>query len=245
MQNYKLTLAFDGSAFHGWQRQENALGIQQVVEQCLSTLCRHTVAVTGCSRTDAGVHARHFVCNFYANTNIPPEKIPFAMNTLLPRQIRVYDCTPAGDTFNARFDAKSKEYVYQVLNAKHNDPFHANYAWHFPGKLDIHLMEKACTLLTGKHDFSAFMASGGQQKQMKKDMQSITLTRDGNLISLTYHADSYLYNMVRILTGTIVYVGCGKIDCNDLPGIVQSKDRTLAGMTAPPQGLFLHKAHYK
>lgn len=235
---------FDGTLFHGWQKQENAIGIEQILENALCKLTNENTQVVGCSRTDAGVHASEYVCNFFSNTKVTTGKFPFALNTFLPKEIRAFKCEIVPNDFHARFDAKSKEYTYQILNATYENPHYRNFAWHFRYPLDFDKMERAAKMLTGKIDFSAFMASGGQQKQMVKDMKSITIEKTHDLILINFHADSYLYNMVRILTGTIIYIGCGKIPLEALPQIILSKDRTLAGITAPPGGLFLKKVHY-
>lgn len=244
MRNILLVLAYDGTQYHGFQRQANALTIQQLTEDALTKITKSPVKLTGCSRTDAGVHAAAYVCNFLTDARIPAEKVPYALNTYLPKDV---SCIYGADTapgFHARFSAKSKIYQYRIYNTPHPHPLFCRYAWHYPVRLDFAQMKKAAAYFPGERDFRAFMASGGQQKNMVKQLYSLELTRSGPLYTMTVHANSYLYNMVRIIAGTLAYVGNGKIVAEDLPAIIASGDRTRAGITAPPEGLCLQKVFY-
>ena len=245
MRNLKLHLAYDGTNYHGWQVQPNDRSVQETVQGAVYGVTGEHVKVTGCSRTDAGVHARHYVCNFHTETKIPCERMPYAMNANLPDDIAVTLCEEAEEGFNARYDAKSKIYVYRIHNSNVRDPFEKERAWQYPIPLDLDKMQRAAQYMVGTHDFTAFMAAGGQQKQMEKEMYEVSVSQQGKLFEIKVHANSYLYNMVRIITGTLVYVGNGKLQPDDVKEILRSKDRKRAGMTAPPQGLYLHKVFYE
>lgn len=243
-QKYKLTLAYDGTNYHGWQRQQNGVTVQEIVEDVISRTVGENTAVTGCSRTDAGVHARKFVCSFFADTTIPAEKLPFVLNTLLPRDIRAQGCETAPEDFNARFDAVRKTYKYQILNAPFADPFLRNYAWHYPVKLNFSKIEAACEIIRGERDFRCFMAAGSAVKNTVRNLDQLRAEREEDLITVTASANGFLYNMVRIIVGTLVYIGNGKLSLENLAELVEKGDRRLLGITAPPQGLRLYDVEY-
>ncbi len=241
---YKLTLCYDGTAYHGWQRQKNALAVQEVLEDALARLFKHDVTVAGCSRTDAGVHAKEYVCSFDYPMSVPAEKLPYALNTIIPDDISVIGCEKTSDDFHARFSCKGKEYIYLIDNSTHINPFLRNYACHFPYKLDFEKMLDAASFMHGKRDYSAFCASGATVKDFVRNLEYVKLSKEGNVITLRTKADGYLYNMVRIIAGTLLYVGVGKIESSDITDIIDSKDRRAAGITAPPQGLYLNHVYY-
>lgn len=248
MKNIAMRICYDGTAYHGWQRQKNGLTIQQIIEESLSGLIGEDIQVTGCSRTDAGVHALDYVFNFMSETGIPTEKLPYALN----HQMRLSDITAleAWETepdFNARFNSCGKQYVYKIWNSVMNNPFETRYSWHIPYKMDIDAMIKAAPLFEGTHDFAGFMATGGSQKTTVRTVRLCKVEQDSKtpgLISVTVEADAFLYNMVRIITGTLCEVGFSRISPDHIPGIIDSCDRTKGGLTAPPQGLFLKKVYY-
>ncbi len=241
---YKLTLMYDGTAYHGWQRQQNGITVQEVAENKISAMLGTETAVVGCSRTDAGVHAKMYVCSFFGSTTIPADKIPFVLNTALPPDIRAVGCEIADDAFNARFDTVKKTYEYRILNSVHADPFLRNYAWHYPIALDFDEMSRACEIIRGKRDFRCFMAAGSKVKNTVRNLSELKLERDGKLITVTAAADGFLYNMVRIIVGTLVYIGNGKLKNDELEGLFAAGDRRKMGITAPPQGLSLVKVEY-
>lgn len=246
MRNIKLSLMYDGTNYHGWQMQKSVITVQQVVEECLSRLFGEPrVIVHGCSRTDAGVHARGYVCSFNTNARIPAEKIPFALNTFLPPDIRAIQAEDVDLDFHAQYNAKSKIYSYTVINSPHGDAFLYNRAWHYPQKIDIEKVKYAASCLIGKHDFRTFMAADASQRIYEKTMFNLTAEKNGDIITFTLHADGYLYNMVRIICGTLVFMGSGTLNFLDMPDVLKSLDRTRAGMTAPPQGLVLEKVFYE
>lgn len=241
---YKMTLMFDGSSYHGWQRQKNGVTVQEKIEDVIKSVTGENVAVHGCSRTDAGVHAREYVCSFSCNMTVPDEKVPYAFNALLPDDISIISCKTVSDDFHARFSCIGKEYVYIIDNSPHKNPFLRNYSCHFPYKLDYEKMEIAASFMKGRRDYSAFCASGATVKDFVRTLESVTLDRDGNKITVTARGDGFLYNMVRIIAGTLMYAGCGKIDPMEIEDIINSLDRRRAGITAPPGGLYLNRVFY-
>ena len=244
MKNIAMRIMYDGTKYHGWQFQKNGITIQQAIEEALSGLTGEGIKVTGCSRTDAGVHALDYVLNFRSNTNIPAEKLPYALNYRLNKDITAVEAWEADENFSARFSSKGKRYIYRIWNGKMRNPFYIGYSWYLPYKVDVEKMKTAAKFFEGKHDFSAFMAAGGSQKTTVRTIRSCFVETDGDLIELTVEADAFLYNMVRIITGTLVEVGLGRIEYNAVPNIIKSGDRRESGLTAPPEGLFLKKVFY-
>lgn len=242
--NLKLTLKYDGTDYHGWQVQPNGVTVQEVLEKTLSHLAGEKISVTGCSRTDAGVHAAMHVSNFRMETSIPVRKIPLVLNQKLPDDIRAVCCEEVGENFNARFDTKEKTYRYRILNSEHNDPFLSRFVWHYPIALDVEKMKKAAGYMVGEKDFTAFMASGSSAKTTVRNLKRVEVEKNGNLITITATANGFLYNMVRIIVGTLVYVGNGKLSCEEVKHILETKDRRLGGVTAPPEGLILEEVVY-
>ena len=243
--NYKLTMSYDGTAYHGWQRQKNGITVQEVMEKVLSSIFGKETPVTGCSRTDAGVHAKVYVCSFSGETTIPADKFPFVLNTMLPDDIRAYKCEEAEDDFNARFKTVTKAYEYKILNRCFSDPLLRNFVWHYPVKLDVEKMKKAAEIICGKHDFASFCAAGSKVKSTVRTITELSVSADNDVITIRAAADGFLYNMVRIITGTLVYVGNGKLCVDDIKNLIEKKDRRLLGITAPPQGLSLVEVNYE
>ena len=244
MRNIKLVLQFDGTAYHGWQMQKNAPTVQETLSGAVERITGSVPQLVGVSRTDAGVHAKKFVCNFKTEASIPPERIPAALNTYLPPDIVCLSAEDAESGFNSRFSAKKKCYTYYILNSKQPDAFLRNYSWHFPYELDISKMKKAAEAFLGKHDFVGFAASGFTVKTTVREIYSLDVEKEGKLIKITVTGDGFLYNMVRIIAGTLAFAGCGKIEPENMAQIIASKDRTKAGITAAPQGLFLTEVFY-
>lgn len=243
--NCKLNLSYDGTAYHGWQRQNNAMTVCEIVEKAIEDIFGQFCEVTGCSRTDAGVHAINYVCNFDAPFMIPADKLHLALNTKLPDDVRVKSGEYVDDDFHSRFSAKSKTYVYRAYCGEVLDPFLRNYACHFPFKVDIDKIKAITKHFEGKHDFAGFMAQGSSQKTTVRTVNFLRAHKNGDIIEFEINADAYLYNMVRIIAGTLLYVGCGKIDGAEIPYIIKSCDRTRGGITAEPQGLYLKEVIYE
>ncbi len=242
-----LTLSYDGTAYSGWQRQNNAITVSELLETALEGIYHEPITVKGASRTDAGVHAYDQKASFSISANngikIPLAKLPEVLNAKLPSDIVIISAQEVPEGFNPRFSAISKTYEYNILNAPLNDPFLKRLAWHIPQTLDIDAMNKACELFIGTHDFAAFCASGGSQLTTERTINSAFLKqtpfRTQNLLTFTVNGNAFLYNMVRIMTGTLVYVGLGKLLPDDVTRALETGNRRLAGKTAPPQGLAL------
>lgn len=247
MKKIAMKIRYDGTNYHGWQRQNNALAVQQVIEEALQDLTGEEIAVTGCSRTDAGVHALEFYFHFESETAIAMEKLPYALNHRLPEDITAMEAFAVPAEFHARFSAKGKRYVYRIQNGRVKNPFLNRYSWHIPYPMDVAKMKEAAPLLEGTHDFAGFMAAGGNQKTTVRTVRLCRVEQEEDMpesVTVTVEADAFLYNMVRIITGTLAEVGFGRIQAEDLPEILASCDRTRCGLTAPPQGLFLKKVYY-
>ncbi|MBQ8003335.1 MAG: tRNA pseudouridine(38-40) synthase TruA [Clostridia bacterium] len=242
--NLKLTLKYDGTEYHGWQRQPNGITIQEVLEDTLQKVMKEKIVVTGCSRTDAGVHAAMHVSNFRCNTSIPVNKIPLVLNQFLPPDIRAVECVQVDEDFNARYNTVEKTYRYRILNCEHNDPFMSRFVWHYPITLDVDKMKTAAAYMVGEKDFTAFMASGSSAKTTVRNLKRVEVEKNGDVITVTATANGFLYNMVRIIVGTLVYVGNGKLTAEEVKTILEEKDRRLGGVTAPPEGLRLEEVVY-
>lgn len=241
----KAFLAFDGTNYHGWQIQNNSITVQQTLEDALKKITGENISVVGCSRTDSGVHATNFCISFDTNTKIPVENLALAVNTVLPHDIRFYSCEVADEDFHARYSAKSKTYLYKTVYGKIANPFMKNYAYHFPHELNVPEMVEASQYFLGTHDFCGFMATGGSQKTTERTVNFLKVYESDGVLNFEINANAYLYNMVRIISGTLLYVGCGKINAKDIPQIIESHDRTKAGITAAPQGLYLKEIFYE
>jgi len=244
-RNIKLTVAYDGTNYHGFQRQANtAATIQQVLEERLAKIFGSGVTVTGAARTDAGVHAYGQVINFYTAGTIPTQKIPLAAKSVLPEEIVITAAEEVDHNFHARFSAKSKIYIYRIQNTLMPDPFARKYTWHIPLVLDVESMSRAIGSIKGTHDFSAFRASGGAPVNPVRTIIDAACRREGNIVEFCFWGNGFLYHMVRNLVGTLVDVGLGRKPVSALENILATRERKLAGVTAPPQGLFLKQVLY-
>lgn len=243
--NYLICLKYDGSNYHGWQRQQNAVTVQQKIEESAEKLFGEKISVSGCSRTDTGVHANCFFCNFHANKIIRKENIISGLNHFLPDDIAVTGCEYKDDNFNARFDCVSKQYVYKIYNGKIRDPFSNNRAYFYKYKLDENLLNEQARDFIGTYDFTSFRAVGSTVTTTVRTVKNAYVTREGDYILFFVEADGFLYNMVRIMVGTLIYISENKIEKNTIKNIIDAKDRSRAGMTAPPEGLYLNKVFYE
>jgi len=248
LRNIKLTIAYDGTNYHGFQEQRGTglLTVQEVLEKCLYRLAGREIRVTGAGRTDAGVHARGQVVNFNAcGWNIPTERIVLALNGMLPADIAALKAEDVEPQFHARFSALAKTYRYTIYNSRIPSPFWRLYSYFVPRPLDVEAMARAAKKLEGTHDFAAFQAAGSPVKNTVRTLYSVDVCREGEeLIHLIFRGNGFLYNMVRIMVGTLVEVGLGKREPDDIPDILASRDRTRAGPTAPPGGLCLERVEY-
>lgn len=250
---YRAVVSYFGKNYVGWQRQLNGLSVQEVLEKALTAVFGVPTQATASGRTDAGVHAEGQVVHFDADTAIPAEKIPFAVNTELPRDISMLSCEPAGDTFNARFSAKRKTYRYSLYVSRHRRPMYEETKAHVVVPLDLAAMRRCADLIEGEHDFKGFEASGSAVKSTVRTVFSVAIaadgkTEDGKLtdgtLDIYVTGNGFLYNMVRIIAGTLVYAGQGKLTEEDVRRVLDTGDRTLAGKTLPPEGLTLVSVEY-
>lgn len=244
-RNFKLVLEYDGSHYHGWQRQKGLLTVQEVVESRLAIMLNRKVSVRASGRTDAGVHALGQVINFYAETRLKPEDFLKGLNSLLPEDIVVISAEEVDHSFHARFSAIKKTYLYRIWNSPLPSALMRRYSWHVPYELDLDAMREGISHLIGLHDFAAFMASGSSVKSTVRNLYKGGVEKRGNEeLIFFFEANGFLRHMVRIMVGTLVEVGRGKKRPGDIPEILESKDRNRAGATAPAHGLYLARVVY-
>lgn len=241
---YALRIEYDGTAYCGWQRQQEVLSVQQVVEEAVGRMTGEEIVLWGASRTDAGVHARGQVAHFLSRTSIPPSRMMLAFNTVLPDDVRVVGASAVPDGFHAQYDAQSKIYRYVFFNARYASAMERLYTAHAPVVMDDGLMNEAAQIMLGKQDFAAFAASGSRVKTTVRTIYAVKVEREGQHVVLTIHGSGFLYNMVRILAGTLHDIGIGKMPAVQLSAAIGQKDRLLLGITAPPQGLTLERIFY-
>ncbi|MGE5581661.1 MAG: tRNA pseudouridine(38-40) synthase TruA [Bacillota bacterium] len=244
LKNLKLVLAYDGTRYAGFQRQSNGVTIQEELETAISKITGSQVKLIGAGRTDAGVHARGQVANFYSETTIPVEKLLKALNAVLPDDIIVKSVTEAAPAFHARFSALSKTYSYRIYNSEFRPVFERNFVYHYKYPLDVGKIEETCLLIVGKHDFKSFQAAGSPVKTTIRTVNFCRVHRDGPEIIFTINADGFLYHMVRNIIGTLILVGNGRLTKNQFRRILEQHDRGLAGPTAPAGGLCLEEVFY-
>ncbi len=238
-------IAFEGSSFHGWQQQENAVTVQGELKKAFLRLTGEDVNIIGCSRTDAGVHANEYFFNVKTESTIPVENFPVALSSQkLPGEISVIGCKEVAQAFNARFDSVKKEYIYIFENTAVASPFNYKRACNYKYKTDVELMNEAASRFVGTYDFSAFCAAGAQVKSKVRTVYSASVERMGDLVVFKVCGNGFLYNMVRIMAGTLIYVNEGKISVDEINDIINSQDRTRAGKTAIPDGLYLNKVYF-
>jgi tRNA pseudouridine38-40 synthase len=244
MRNVVLTIAYDGTNYHGWQYQPNGITVEQVVRQAVEKILDHQAKIYAAGRTDAGVHAQGQVVNFFTEKPIGLTNLARGLNSMLPGDIRVRGAFEADHSFHARYSARSKTYVYRVLNSLHDSPFYTRYAWHVPHPLDVVMMDRVMKLILGEHDFSTFKKKGEAYRSCVRNVIRAGVKRRGGLVYFVLEATGFLRYMVRNMVGTTMLVGVGKITANDFGGILESRDREQAGPTAPAKGLCLQRIAY-
>lgn len=245
LNNFKLTIEYDGTAYNGWQRQKTGRTIQGEIEKAISVITQQKVTLAGAGRTDAGVHALGQVANFVCDTMLEPGAFIKGLNSLLPGNIIIRDCVSEHKDFHSRYDAKSKIYNYRILNREIPSAIERHYTWFIRKKIDVEAMQKAASHLVGTHDFKAFEGTGSPRKStIRSVLRAGIILKKVDLIIFDIEADGFLRFMVRNIVGTLVGVGLGKITSGDFKGILESRDRGNAGITAPPQGLFLVEVKY-
>ena len=245
MKNIKLTIEYDGKDFNGWQKQPNKLNIQGEIERAIKDITGEEVELIASGRTDAGVHALAQIANFKTNSKIPTEKIPIALNTKLKRSVRIIGAEEVEERFHSRYNCKKKTYRYVINNSENGTAIYRNLEYNFSEKLDEQKMNQAIQYFVGEHDFKGFKASGTSSKSSVRTVYSGKVERLGNKINIEITGNGFLYNMVRIIAGTLIEVGLGKIEPQDIADIIESGDRKRAGKTLPPQGLYLVSVEYE
>jgi len=244
MRNLLLDLRFDGTRYHGFQVQKNALSVCQVFQDAVQAVFGERLDVKGCSRTDTGVHANQYCLSMRCAGEIPCERVAGALNRHLPDDIAVARCREVPADFHARYDCTGKEYVYKLLNSRVKDPFAPRLLYRYPVSLDARLLCAQAKDFLGTHDFAAFCASGSAVQDMVRTVRAFTVERLGEQVHFTVEGDGFLYNMVRIMVGTLVYIGAGKIPAGGIPDILRGRDRGRAGKTMPAHGLYLNRVFY-
>ena len=245
MRNIKLTIEYDGKKFNGWQKQPDKLNIQGEIENAIKEITGEEVELIGSGRTDAGVHAFGQVANFKSNSNLPIEKFAIAINSKLKKSIVIKAAEEVDERFHSRYNAKQKTYRYVINNSKQGTAIYRDLECHIPMDLDIEEMKKAAKYFEGEHDFKAFKASGTSSKSSVRTIYRAEVIDDGDKIKIELTGNGFLYNMVRIISGTLVDVGLGKIKAEDILSIIESQDRSKAGKTLPAHGLYLVEVKYE
>ncbi len=242
---YLLTISYDGRNYCGYQKQKNGVSVQEKLTEAATALFGEGTKITGCSRTDSGVHAVCFKATLESEkAKIKPEKLPSALNAHLPTDISVRDASEVSSDFHPRYSVKEKEYRYIISNSSTRDPFSEGRAYFYPKKLDAEIMNEAAQYLVGRHDFRAFMAAGSKIEDTVREIYSCNVTRNGDNVTVSVCGNGFLYNMVRIIVGTLIAVSDGKLASDDIRKIIESKDRKNAGATAPAEGLYLYNVTY-
>lgn len=244
MVNIKLTIEFDGTAYHGWQSQENAETVQDTIEAAVFKITGEHSGLTGAGRTDAGVHAIAYAANFHTSSRIPPERFSYALNSVLPDDISIIRSEEVHEDFHSRFSSTGKKYRYLICNTEHRPAIMRNRAYHVSVPLNVSLMKEAAEHFVGTYDFSAFMASGSGVENTIRTIRTVGLEKQGDIIAFEIEGSGFLYNMVRIIAGTLIEAGQGKIPPAAIPDIIYGKNRNNAGKTAAASGLYLVEVYY-
>lgn len=245
MRNIALKLMYVGTAYHGWQIQNNAATVQETLEQAVAKVVKHPVRFTGAGRTDAGVHARVYIANFRTSCNIPCDRMPLAFNARLPEDIVVVSAREVSESFNAIGSCRKKEYTYQVYNSRIRNAFYVDRAYFYPKRLDERVMARAAQEFVGTRDFAAVRDVGTNVRSTVRTVYYFDVAREGDLITLKVCANGFLYNMVRIMVGTVLYAAEGKLTPEDIREILLRGNRVEAGPTVPPGGLYMTKLWYR
>ncbi len=244
MKNIQLIISYCGTSYCGWQIQPNGVTIQEVIINAIRELTGETVNLIGSGRTDAGVHALGQSANFLTRSTIPAEAFYRALNTRLPSDIRIVGSRERALDFHSRYHAKGKSYIYKIYESPVDSPFYSDLAFHVSRALDWQEMKEAASYFIGEHDFSAFMASGSSIKTTIRTIEEISFDKKGDLYEITFRGNGFLYNMVRIMVGTLYEVGYQRRKPEDIATIIESLERRQAGITAPAHGLYLKEVYY-
>lgn len=244
MRNLALRLMYDGTDFHGWQVQPNGMTVQECLQDAVEKILGVREAVTGCSRTDAGVHANDFCCAIKTESNIDCYRFMGALNAVLPDSVAVKSCREMPLDFHPRYDCKSKRYLYRVWNFAAKNPFLKTYAYHYKNKLDADFLNGQAQQFVGTYDFCGFCSSGSSVEDTVRTIYSFRVERKGDEVDFLVEGDGFLYNMVRIMVGTLIEISEKRIEKDTLIDIIEAKDREKAGRTAPACGLYLDSVNY-
>lgn len=245
LRNLLITIQYDGREYHGWQIQENALTVQEVFQEALRRIVGEFRDLKGCSRTDSGVHANMYCVSVKIAHPIPAERLISALNSYLPDTVACLDCKEVAPDFHARYDCKGKRYVYKIWNSAVRNPFLNGYALKYRYPLDVDMLNKAAQAYVGSHNFESFCTADKREKgDMVRNVRMFSVEREGKLVTMTVEADGFLYNMVRIMVGTLLEISQGRIAEDAIPDILEKKDRAAAGVTAQACGLYLDKVFY-
>lgn len=244
MRRLLLTIKYDGHRYHGWQVQSNAVTVQEVFQNAVQKIFCKRLDVIGCSRTDSGVHANMYCLTLDTDMNISENSVIQALNGGLPDDIAVTDCKEVATDFHPRYNTKSKEYVYKINNAEIRDPFSANYMYYYHRHIDADYLNAEAQAYVGSHDYKGFCSVKSDVENTVRNVKAFSVWREGDIVYFKVEADGFLYNMVRIMVGTLLFVNEGKIAQGELKNVIDSMDRKRAGKTAPPQGLYLNKVNY-
>ena len=245
LRNLLITISYDGSKYHGWQIQQNAVTVQEVFQQALYSVINDKPDIKACSRTDSGVHAEMFCISTKISHPIPAIRLKAALNSYLPESVVVLDVKEVSLDFHARYNAKGKRYIYRVLNRTERDPFYVGRALHYKYDIDVELLNKASKAYIGSHDFTSFCTLDNREKgDFVRTIYDFSVVRKGDIVEFSVEGNGFLYNMVRIMVGTLLYINEGKLSADSISDIISAESRDAAGPTAPPQGLYLNKVFY-
>lgn len=243
MQNYLIRMKYNGTNYSGYQRQKNSNTVGEEVFSCLQKVFGSIVSLSGCSRTDSGVHALDYAISFKSEKVLPEETVIRALNHYLPSDISVFSCIYVPDDFHARYDVTEKEYIYKIYNGKTSDPFYRDFSLFYPQALNLEKMNAAASVLVGTHDFTAFMAAGSKITDCVRTIYTAFFDRDGEIVTFHISGNGFLYKMVRLIVGTMIFVSEDKLSPEEVFSVLSDKKQT-PGFAAPPQGLYLNKVTY-
>lgn len=244
MKRLLIEIKYDGSFYHGWQVQKNAVTIQETFQNAVEKVFGERLDVKGCSRTDSGVHANMYCLTLDTDMEISDNGVVMALNTYLPKDIAAVGCREVNSDFHPRYSCKTKEYVYKIYNGKIRNPFYADYALHYRYPIDADYLNKEAQAFVGTYDYSGFCSANSDVEDTVRTVKACSVWREGDMVYFRVEADGFLYNMVRIMVGTLLFAAQGKIKSGELTDIIKSKDRRRAGKTAPAQGLYLNRVNY-
>ena len=244
MRNFKVEICYDGTNYHGYQYQINAITVQEVLEKAVCTVLNTDVRINGCSRTDTGVHARQYFFSVLHSSSISTDGFLRGLNTLLPKDIAVISCEEVDESFHARFNSTGKRYVYRIWNGKVRNPFYENRALMYQYPLSLDKLRECASLFIGTHDFTSFCSTASEVEDKVRTVKKIDITKNGDMVDITFIGDGFLHNMVRIMVGTMIFYNEGKFTKEQILDMFSCPDRKKAGKTAFGGGLYLDKVYY-